>query len=823
MEPNSIPRVEASGVTYYAISEYPHRDLFRDAGWKWDAPVKRWTTTDYNAAKKLAKLFAPTAQALAVQHEKAQEGRLAASRATDANVEIPAPEGLTYLPYQKAGIAFASGRENTLIADQPGLGKTIQALGVINNDPSIRKALIVCPASLKINWKRESEKWLVEKRNIFIVKDGKEFAPPDADIVIINYDLLKKHSQAIHSRAWDLLVCDESHALKNDRSARTIEIVGKYKKADPLQARRKIFLTGTPILNRPAELWTAVNYLGMETNWWRFHTRYCAGYQGAHGWDVSGAANLPELEEKLRASIMVRRLKEDVLADLPAKIRSVIPLEIPSKTAAKLIDAQARAFEEAEAAESKADALRAQCGNREDAMEWKEAAKLMDKRKAAFTEISRIRHDLGILKIPAAVEFAAEELETTDALILFAHHHDVVDGIAEGLTQKGVKVVKLTGRDDAEHRQQAVDDFQAGKAQVFLASIEAAGVGLTLTRASRVIFAESSWTPAKLEQAEDRAHRIGQKNAVFVSHLVFDGSLDARMLDTVTQKMDIADRALDGQGKARGNEREVTPDFSGTSEIVPIDAAPIPVAVNRWDMRRQLAENCPDGQYALLQPVERMEKYGRFFAIERKIMSENKPAFLFVSQADPGGGKDKRITEQGDQDKLLAAIVADPEAGHPERIAGARDAAFAEKLTREAVLVDAAKNVLNGFYALPKEDAEGVKFFVVSRKTENGIPSVQVHPFVGGDTTGKWSGGAYFSKRFPLGRERALATLIEIGKEPREAGERFGVELGCCMECGQTLTDDLSRKLGIGPVCRSRHPWFEGLEKAPSRELAFER
>ena len=122
MEPNSIPRVEASGVTYYAISEYPHRDLFRDAGWKWDAAVKRWTTNDYNAAKKLAKIFTPTAQALAVQHEKALEGRLAASRATDANVEIPAPQGLTYLPYQKAGIAFASGRENTLIADQPGLG-----------------------------------------------------------------------------------------------------------------------------------------------------------------------------------------------------------------------------------------------------------------------------------------------------------------------------------------------------------------------------------------------------------------------------------------------------------------------------------------------------------------------------------------------------------------------------------------------------------------------------------------------------------------------------------------------------------------------------
>ena len=545
-------RVEHDGNVFYAANAFNERHLFKGAGWRWNPDLKRWWTESAEKAVGLSRLFTDSAKRAlpdAAEAAKAVEEKkmiaVAASKATDAEIEIPAPEGLGYLPYQKAGIAVAIANKNTLLADEMGLGKTVQALGLINAVHSIRKTLVVCPASLKINWQREAEKWLTREQRVEIVKDGKTFSAPEADVTIINYELLSKHSETIRARKWDLLVCDESHALKNPKAARTKEIVGDYKKGKPpLDAGRKLFLTGTPILNRPAELWTTLEYFGVEKSWKGFHERYCDATHDGYGWDVSGASNLEELEGKLRANCMVRRLKKDVLASLPPKRRNVVPLE-QTGAVKKLVARQIEARERAEANRRRAEELRAS-GSGEESLEFREAGRLMETACADFAEVSRIRRELGVQKIPVVVDMAAEELESSGPLLIFAHHREVVEGIAEGLREKDTKVVTLTGGDSPEARQAAVDAFQSGSADAFVGSIEAAGVGLTLTRSSRVIFAESSWTPAKLQQAEDRAHRIGQSDSVLVSHLVYDGSLDAAMLAAVIEKMDVADRALDG-------------------------------------------------------------------------------------------------------------------------------------------------------------------------------------------------------------------------------------------------------------------------------------
>ena len=163
---------------------------------------------------------------------------IADSQAVDADIEIPVPAGLSYLPYQKAGIAYATQRQSTLIGDEMGLGKTIQAIGVINATAP-QTVLVVCPASLKINWKNEMIKWLVSKRDIQIVNGGGEQIPETPDVVIINYDVLTKHQDAINARTWDLVIMDEAHYIKNPKAKRTGVAVG-------IKANRKVVLTGPP-------------------------------------------------------------------------------------------------------------------------------------------------------------------------------------------------------------------------------------------------------------------------------------------------------------------------------------------------------------------------------------------------------------------------------------------------------------------------------------------------------------------------------------------------------------------------------------------------
>ncbi|MEZ6014858.1 MAG: DEAD/DEAH box helicase [Planctomycetota bacterium] len=572
------PRLcEPTPGTFVLECTYEERFIAKDAGLRWHpgdrcrvakCPLcaqglgKAWWTTDLAAAVKLleyatdevsralAKRAGPAvAKAKQAAAEKAKAERvlklqraisLRASHAADAKLEVPAPEGLAYLPYQRAGVAYALARPNTLIADEMGLGKTVEAIAVVNADASAETVLIVCPASLKLNWQRECERWLTRDMRVGVA--AKEF-PSDADVVIINYDLLRKWEKQLR-RAWDVLIVDECHYVKNREAQRS-------KRLYALRAERMLFLTGTPILNRPAELFPIVSHLAPDVfpKFWDFAQRFCAPFQTNFGWDTSGASNLGELHETLRGTIMIRRTKADVLKDLPPKRRQVI--EVGSDAVSKLIAAERAAWDKhrTRLGELRASGRLLEGGGDAPQESDPEARAALRREVAeAFGELSKLRHATALAKVPLVIEHLQAALQESPKVVVFAHHRDVVDQVAGAF---GEQAVSLTGGDTAEQRQAAVDRFQTDPTcALFVGSITAAGFGLTLTAASHVVFAELDWVPANMTQAEDRTHRIGQKDSVLVQHLVLEDSLDASMVRTLLKKQQVIDEAVDGAEKS---------------------------------------------------------------------------------------------------------------------------------------------------------------------------------------------------------------------------------------------------------------------------------
>jgi SWI/SNF-related matrix-associated actin-dependent regulator 1 of chromatin subfamily A len=522
-------RLLVDGTRYIAVSQYEERAVPKMAGFRWHPARREWWTDDPTKAMQLIAHASPTVADAIRAGIAALHDSVAASSAHDADVEIPVPDGLAYLPFQRAGIAYAASRRATLIADEMGLGKTIEAIGLINQSTDIRTVLVVCPASLKINWQRELERWLVHPLTIGICNG----TVPDVDILITNYEQLGK----VPPKDLDLLIVDEAHMVKNPRAQRT-KLVTAWGK----RARRVILMTGSPIVNRPKELHSLLSILDAPAwPFWPYVTRYCAAYQNRWGWDFSGASNLDELQYKLRSTLMVRRLKADVLTELPPKRRQLITLS--SKGYSQSLKAEARIQEqvdqEREALELERDLAEA-IGDTEAYNRAVQA--LRQTSQAAFAEISRIRHETAVAKVPSVVEHVIGLLESVDKVVVMAYHHDVVDALCEELVWYGV--VSLTGRDSQTTRQHAVDTFQTDtNTRIFIGSIQAAGVGLTLTAAS-------TWVPGNVSQAEDRCHRIGQTDSVLVQHVVLDGSIDARLAQVLIDKQAVIDRVVDGGGVA---------------------------------------------------------------------------------------------------------------------------------------------------------------------------------------------------------------------------------------------------------------------------------
>jgi superfamily II DNA or RNA helicase len=554
----------------------------------WDVPFSRAAITAVEAlAHGFGLTIAPDLAQAVNAMLTAQDSVISLSAAHDADIQIPAPDGLAYLGYQKAGIAYAAQKGSCIIGDEPGLGKTIQAIGASNLDPSARRILVICPATLKINWAREWVKWCVKGLRVEIVKNGKpESWPTAADVVVINYDLVGKHGDAIFAQSWDMLIVDEAHNLKNPKTKRTKNILGLRARAGgweetPIPAKRLLLLTGTAIVNRPIELWTLVSAVNPSrfNNFFAFAKRYCDAKQDGYGWNFSGASNLGELHAELRANCMVRRKKADVLKELPAKTRQIVRVECAAavKKETKTRDRLTRRLIELEAAK-----LLAFLGDDRDAYTYA-VEDLKSAQATAFTEMSKLRHATALAKLPEVIALVRESLEQ-GKVILFAHHADVIDSLA---AEFGDSAVVIDGRTPFDRRQAAVDRFQTDDSCVVcIASIQAAGVGLTLTASSHVIFAELDWVPGNMTQAEDRAHRIGQRENVLVWHVVADGSIDAHMAKMIVRKQRTIDAALDaGAVEARRVDlpgaveaEELSPVANVIPEFVTVSSA----EVNAW-------------------------------------------------------------------------------------------------------------------------------------------------------------------------------------------------------------------------------------------------
>lgn len=451
-------------------------------------------------------------------------------------------------PYQEEGVRFLKARRHALLAHDMGLGKSCMAI-VAATELGLKNVLIICPASVKYNWRNEIQKW-APGTPVDIIDGCKPLVgPSQKPYTVVNYDLI--HSKPIFlqliQRRYDLLVCDEAHYLKNFSAKRTKCVY--YPKGLKDRADRVWLLTGTPVLNRPVELYPhfkalVPEILGPYSSYRRYADRYCAAYENKWGLDVSGASNLGELSQKLEG-FMLRRLKKDVLKELPDKTYQTILLP-STKT--------------------------------QQAMARKERMGYEQNKESVLGELASLRRQSGLAKIPQAVAHIENVLEEKDKLVIFAYHKDVIRGLCDALRRYGP--VTLTGDTPSNQRYARVRQFVNDPAcRVFIGQIEAAGTGIDGLQeaADTVIFAELTWVPGQIHQAIDRCHRIGQKNPVLVQFLTVPGSIDEDIAETIARKEAIITKVVKPTEK---EEQEMpTEKRISVTVTVEVDAVTVPDAI----------------------------------------------------------------------------------------------------------------------------------------------------------------------------------------------------------------------------------------------------
>lgn len=437
------------------------------------------------------------------------EEKIKLSRATSSTFKAPHPEGTQPRPYQNAGAYYSTLQDATLFGDDPGVGKTIQSiLGM--NARGVKRALILCPSSLVYNWEKELRIWSTTLKVIEIYHPKSFLGLGDA--IILPFGQLQRRGDArkiweiMKSGEFDCLVIDEVHNLKNPKSNRTKLTLAK----NGVRAVSKVvhLLSGTPFEKEPMEMYGIIKVFCPEVlprsmDRFGFGVKYCGGYQMRFGdksyWKFDGASNQEDLGRRLRANFMVRRTKDQVLKDLPPKTVNVVEFE-PNKKARMLIS-QLAAMDE----------FKARGGM-----------------NAAFEEYSEAWAALGLEKVNYALAYCQTLLDGGwKKLLVYAHHIPVATALLEGFERLGVRTIMATGEMSSRRRQDLVDAFQKDKGiRVFVLTIDSMGVGHTLTAASYGVFVEFSTKPGKNKQAEDRMHRIGQGDNVFIDYLVMKGSLD---------------------------------------------------------------------------------------------------------------------------------------------------------------------------------------------------------------------------------------------------------------------------------------------------------
>ena len=413
------------------------------------------------------------------------------------------------LEHQKEAIQKLVENKKFILADDMGLGKTTSTI-IAALETGAKKVLIICPATLKINWKREIENY--SDKSIYIA-ESKNFST-ESDFVIINYDIIKnfhdtkkKNDSQVLAANFDLVIIDEAHYIKNATAQRTKLINDIVKNTERLW-----LLTGTPMTSRPIDYFNLLNLIEspVAKNWMAYAIRYCSGYQfnvgGRKVWNVTGASNLEELRDRT-LGLTLRRLKENVL-DLPDKIITPVYLRLKS-----------RAYENVMG----------------EYYDWYDKNPEESKSLTVqFSKLTKIRQIIADEKIAQTIELAENIIEQDKKVIVFCNFTDSLNKITEHF---GKASVKLDGSMSKHERQNSVDKFQDDpKVKIFVGNIKAAGVGITLTSAEAVIFNDLSFLPSDMAQAEDRAYRYGQKNNVLVYYPIFDNTIEGIIYDIVNTK-----------------------------------------------------------------------------------------------------------------------------------------------------------------------------------------------------------------------------------------------------------------------------------------------
>lgn len=436
------------------------------------------------------------------------------------------------MQFQWYGVNYALKRGGRcLIGDDMGLGKTIQAIAIARVYVADWPLLIVCPSSLRLNWREELLRWLADDlhdEDIRVVMKGKDIDKALLRVNIISYDLVRKVPMQFLRRC-QCVIADESHYLKSGAAQRTKAVTPLLKRA-----KRALLLSGTPALSRPVELFAQINAVSplLFPSYNEYAERYCNARQTYWGYDVSGSSHLDELHTIMRGTLLLRRKKEEVLTQLPEKVRHVMWVE----TKPGLMKRIGRKFQEFEVAKAAVD----------DASTPEESNALRMRVKGIQNELYSLSADA---KIDSVLEFCKDTAESGCKFIVFAHHATVVEKLDDYVRNKlKLGLIRIDGRTPQADRQDLCKKFQADddKYRVAVLSITAAGVGLTLTKATVVLFAELYWNPGTLLQAEDRAHRIGQRNSIFVNYLLAKKTLDESMWKSVCRKLTIVGQSLTG-------------------------------------------------------------------------------------------------------------------------------------------------------------------------------------------------------------------------------------------------------------------------------------
>jgi len=406
--------------------------------------------------------------------------------ATESDIVISGLKKELY-PFQKVGVEFlVRSKGRAILGDDPGLGKSAQTIGYIQvAEP--KRTLIISPATMKFSWEAEIAKW--SELSTQVIESDTHIASisPDTRVWIINYDIVTKHLEELLKVKFELLVLDEAHYIKSPTAKRSKSVRKLAKGID-----RVVMLTGTPILNRPIELYNLLSTLN-EKEWgsyFRFASRYAAAHRTRFGLDVSGSSNMEELKTRM-APYFLRRTKEEVLAELPPKVHTLIPIELTGE--------YRRMYDKAE--NEFARFLRENKGKRE-----KEVRQALQAEK--LTRMNALREIASSAVVSDALEIINNVVASGEKILVFSSFNFPVEVLQSKL---GHQAVILTGKTPNEERFDLVKTFQNDPTvQVFLGGIKSAGVGITLTAASHVLFLDYSWTPADHKQAEDRAHRADE-------------------------------------------------------------------------------------------------------------------------------------------------------------------------------------------------------------------------------------------------------------------------------------------------------------------------